>query len=273
MYNAHDIQQAMSHLHASSTTLREVYDKMENKKTYKHFSRRLMTVTVVVILALALGITASAAGLLSYFRNLPLNADSSNQDAGFYEQAAELSDKTPQGGSVSDGSFFSVDESYYDGENLLLAYSLESTRYPVDYRFGPDHTYFDKLTKVDGDYHLSWYAGLTEQEYADIMNRLDEDGQVGFILKSTDLADHVTLADGTDIGPFIGGPSSEDESKIVLEPQYGLPDAAKNLDALEMVFEMKTYEAYIWLDGSDVWYYFPVIDGETLTFSMDNISR
>jgi len=101
MYNAHDVQQAMSHLHASSTTLREVYDKMENKKSYKRVSRRLVAVTVVVVLALALGITASAAGLLSYFQGQPKNLTRTDRDEGFYDQAAELSDKTPQSSSVS----------------------------------------------------------------------------------------------------------------------------------------------------------------------------
>jgi len=273
MYNAHDVQQAMSHLHASSTTLREVYDKMENKKSYKRVSRRLVAVTVVVVLALALGITASAAGLLSYFQGQPKNLTRTDRDEGFYDQAAELSDKTPQSSSVSDGSFFTVEESYYDGEELILAYSLESTRYPVDYSFGPEHEYFDKLTLDPANYLLLWNKNLSDQEYTDIMNRLNEYGQVGFILKRTDLGDHITLTDGTDIGPFMGGPSGEDKDKIVLEPQFGLPDAAKNLDALDMVFHLKTFEAYIWLEGNNVWYYYPEVRGEQVSFTLDNVKK
>lgn len=273
MYEPKDIQQAMSHLHASATTLREVYNKMENKKTYRRYSRQLAAVTVVVVLALALGVTASATGMLSYFQGQPKNLNRTDRDEGFYDQAAELSDKTPQSGSVTDGSFFTVEESYYDGEELILAYSLESTRYPVDYSFGPEHEFFEKLTLVPAGREHVWYQDLSEQEYNDIINRLHEYGQVGFILKKTDLGDHITLADGADIGPFIGGPSSEDKNKIVLEPQLGLPDAAKNQDALDMVFKLKTYEAYLWLEGDNVWYYYPEVKGEEVSFTLDNVTK
>ena len=240
MNEQNDIQQAMSHLHASATTLWEVYNKMENKKTYKRFSRRLAIVTAAVILTLALGITASAAGFSSLFSQVPWNAVSDQRTDDFYTQAAEHSDKTPQHSTLSDGSFFTINESYYDGENLLLAYSLEETRHPVSYAFDSTHEFFKELTMVSADYQFLWYQDLSEQEYTDIMNRLNEYGQVGVILTQTYLSDKIKLQDGTDIGPFVGGPLSADENVIYMEPQNGLSESAKNLDSLIISCRLKT---------------------------------
>ena len=111
------------------------------------------------------------------------------------------------------------------------------------------------------------YQSLSNEQYLEIMAKLKLSGKVGFVIRTVDVGDHVTLTDGTDIGPFIGG---ELDGYTVLVPQNGLPDLAKGRDKLDLTFHVKTYEAYIWLEGDQVYSYFPVIAGVPVTFEIRN---
>ena len=41
-------------------------------------------------------------------------------------------------------------------------------------------------------------------------------------------------------------------------------------DKLDVVFHVKTYEAYIWLEGDKVYSYYPIVEGVPVTFEIIN---
>lgn len=246
--------------------------------------KRIITFALAAALILALGVTAYATGFVSAIADLarsfykPVPDEEMRNErpeaADFFEnwnsqmdewiEIGENSDKTTQSAELEEGTTISLTENYYDGERIALSYVLNAEGPRIDYAFGPDHEYFELLSESDG---LLWYQDLSDAQYLEIMAKLKLTGKVGFVIRTVDVGDHVTLADGTDIGPFVGG---ELDGYTVLVPQNGLPDSAKGQDKLEVVFHVKTYEAYIWLEDDKVYSYYPIVEGVPVTFEIIN---
>ena len=49
-----------------------------------------------------------------------------------------------------------------------------------------------------------------------------------------------------------------------------LSSLSKGQDKLDVVFHVKTYEAYIWLEGDKVYSYYPIVEGVPVTFEIIN---
>ena len=179
-------------------------------------------------------------------------------------EMGDNSDKVTQSVELENGTTITLTENFYDGERLALSYVLNTNEPSVDYSFGPDHEFFSLLSESTG---LLWYQDLPETQYLEIMAKLKLTGKVGFVIRAVDVGDHVTLADGTNIGPFVG---EELDGYTVLVPQNGLPNSAKGQDKLDIVFHIKTYEAYIWLEGDKVYSYYPIVEGVPVTFEIIN---
>ena len=248
--------------------------------------KRIIAFALAAALILSLGIVAYATGLVSAITEMakrlymPVPNEEMRTErpeaADYYEnwnrqmdeliEMGENSDKTTQTVELEDGSTITLTENFYDGERLALSYILNTEGPRIDYDFGPDHEYFDLLSESNG---LLWYQDLSNEQYQEIMAKLKLTGKVGFVIRTVDVGDHVTLADGTIIGPFIG---DELDGYTVLVPQNGLPDSAKGQDKLDVVFHVKTYEAYIWLEGDKVYSYYPIVEGVPVTFEIINKS-
>ena len=244
--------------------------------------KRIITFALAAALIISLGIAAYATGFASAIAEVARSLshhipdeemrnerpeaadymDSWNKKMEELIEIGESSDKAVQRAELGNGTTLTLTENYYDGERLALSYVLNTDGPSVDYDFGPDHEYFERLSESEG---LCWYQDLSETQYLEIMAKLKLTGKVGFVIRSVDVGDHVTLADGTDIGPFVGG---ELDGYTVLVPQNGLPGSAKGQDKLDVVFHIKTYEAYIWLDGENVYSYYPVVEGVPVAFEI-----
>ena len=247
-------------------------------------TKRIITLALAAALILALGVGAYATGAAQsviaeiarlYIRPTSEETRSQNPEAAAFNdnrnsslealiELGEYSDKTVRRVDLENGAAITLTESYYDGEQLALSYTLDTDGPSVDDSFGPDHEFFALLQESEG---LLWYQDLPTSEYLKIMSKLKLSGKVGLIIRNTVIGDHITLADGTDIGPFMG---VENDGHTVLVPQNGLPESAKNRESLELVFPVKTSEAYIWLEGSKVYSYYPVVQGTPVTFTIAN---
>ncbi len=257
----------------------------EGPERIKHMKKkRIITLALAAALILALGAAAYAAGLGSAIAEIARELSHSVPDEEMrkerpeaaayidewnsrmdeWAEMGENSDKTAQSAVLPDGTTITLTENFYDGDRLALSYVLSAEGPRIDYDFGPDHECFDLLTESNG---LAWYQDLSETQYLEIMAKLKLRGKVGFVIRTVGVGDHVRLADGTDIGPFIG---AELDGNTVLVPQNGLPEAAKGQDKLELSFVVKTYEAYIWLEGDQVYSYYPVADGVPVSFEIFN---
>lgn len=246
--------------------------------------KRILSFALAAALILALGITAYATGFASAIAEIARDLSHAAPDEEMRKERPEAAeyidewndrmderiemgenaDKTAQSAELKDGTTITLTENYYDGDRLALSYVLSAEEPRIDYDFGPEHEYFDLLRESDG---LLWYQDLPTAKTLEIMAKWKLTGKVGFVIRSVDVGDHVTLADGTDIGPFVG---EELDGYTALVPQNGLPESAKGKDKLEVTFRVKTYEGYIWLEGDKVYSYFPVTEGVPVTFEIDN---
>ena len=246
--------------------------------------KRIITFALAAALILSLGIVAYATGFVSAITEmarslyLPVSNEEMRNErpeaADYFDnwnrqmdeliEMGENSDKVTQSIELENGTTITLTENFYDGERLALSYVLNTNEPSVDYSFGPDHEYFILLSESTG---LLWYQDLPETQYLEIMAKLKLTGKVGFVIRTVDVGDHVTLADGTNIGPFVG---EELDGYTVLVPQNGLPESAKGQDKLDIVFHIKTYEAYIWLEGDKVYSYYPIVEGVPVAFEIIN---
>ena len=254
------------------------------ERTVRTKRKRIITLALAAALILSLGIAAYATGFVSAIADIARSLsraapdeatrrerpeaaeymDSWNSRMEELIDIGESADKTAQRVELGNGTAITLTESYYDGEQLALSYVLNRDGPSIDYSFGPEHEYFALLHESEG---LCWYEDLSTAQYLEILAKRTLKGKLGFVIRTVDVGDHVSLSDGTDIGPFVGG---ELDGYRALVPQNGLPDAAKGRDRLELVFRVKTYEAYIWLDGDRVYSYYPVVEGVPAAFEIVN---
>ena len=90
----------------------------------------------------------------------------------------------------------------------------------------------------------------------------------GFVIRTAYLGDHIRLTDGTDLGPMLS--NSTADGSVVLECQEGLPAAAKDRDALELVFTIREMLFYYYKDGDTFYRYTENLSEETVTVSVPN---
>ena len=114
---------------------------------------------------------------------------------------------------------------------------------------------------------ILWDHGFSEEEISRIKAEYEENGKTGFIVRKIGLGDHITMADGTDLGPFTG---VEKDGKVVLESQNGLPEAAKGLKQLDLVIKVKSFVSYYYFEGDDIYLYSFTDNSEDVCFTIEN---
>ena len=233
--------------------------------------RRAAALALAAALLLALAVTAAATGLFSslFARIGELWAV---PDPERYERAGELSQKEPERVDLRalPGNVFTLSESFYDGEELLLAYSLESLRYPVSFGFGPGDEGFESLTTT-GPWYISaqWEQELSPEDYQEICRLLREEDSAGFVIRTAYLGDHIRLDDGTDLGPMLSHRTPE--GAVILEPQEGLPESARGREELALVFTLREALAYYYKADGLLYQYHAPLREETVTIAIPNI--
>lgn len=236
----------------------------------KRTSKRLMLVAVVAAMIMALAVVGFATDVIP-----SLIASLGSGDA-FYQIAGEQSDKTKETVEPETEQVISLtrEESYYDGENLVLAYTLNKENAAVTFDFGPDHENFGYLF-TPSEYNQTslgqiWHDyDLPEAEYAKAQAKLLRDGAVGFTVRYAGIGDHLKLADGSDPGPMIGG---EVDGTIILRNQNALPEQARNLEEITLCLGVKQYVVYYYVEGDTVSYYCPVAEAEWVPFTLQNVN-
>ena len=247
-------------------------DEKETNMTQKtkRNTKRMLTVAVAAAMIMALAITGFATGAIP-----SLMARLSSGDA-FYPVAGELSDKTKETVEPETEQVVSLtkEESYYDGENVVLAYTLNKENAEVAFDFGPEHEYFDDLF-TPPEHNRTTLAqiwvdhDLPASELAIAQAKLMKDGCVGFTVRYAGIGDHVKLGDGSDLGPMCGG---EVDGSVVLRNQNELPESARNLDEITLCLGVKQYVHYYYVEDGVVSYYCPVAEAEWVPFTIENVN-
>ena len=242
----------------------------ENAAPLRKPFRRIISVAIAVCLVLALGITAYATGLAqSIIAQIRYGTPDKERDA-LLQKAGELSNKEPETVTLTElvGNAITLDESYYDGENLMLVYTLDALKSPVEFGYGPGDEHFDELWTAGEGYVLAFQEEeFNPEDFQKVLQIQHGTEATGFIHRYISIGDHIRLADGTDLGPMFGTPT---DGKILLQNQNELPEVARNQDALELTLYVKEYIMYYYTDGSLEYSYSPVVEGEPVTFTIPN---
>lgn len=243
-------------------------------------SKRLITIAVAAAMVMALAITGFATGVIpsligrlgdGYFANPDADRDA------FYQMVGENSDKTKETVDTKTDMSISLtkEESYYDGEKVVVAYTLNTEDATVEFGFGPDDENFEKLFTPPEDNWTSmsqiWHdLGLSDADFVKAQATMRKEGAVGFTVRYVDIGDHVLLDDGTDLGPMTGGLV---DGSVILENQNELPEQAKHLDEITVQLGVKQYVGYYYVKDDVVSYYYPVVEAEWVPFTVENVNH
>ena len=233
--------------------------------------RRAVIIAAAACLILALGITAYATGFAqSIIAQIRYDTPDAERDA-LLQKAGELSNKEPETVNVTktEGNSITLDESYYDGENLMLVYSLDALLRPVEFGYGPGGEHFDELHTAGENYEIAFQEeDFFPEDFEKVHAIQCGTEAAGFVWRSLYIGDHIRLADGTDLGPMMG--MEMDGGKVFLQNQGPLPETARGLDELEVTFYIKEGVMYYYKDGAIEYTYCPVTQGEPVTFTIPN---
>lgn len=240
-----------------------------NRRTRKS-TKRMLTVAVAAAMVMVLAVTGFATGVIP-----SLIGQLGSGDA-FYRLAGEQSDKTKETVVPETEQVISLtrEESYYDGENVVLAYTLNKENATVTFDFGPEHEKFDELV-TQPEYNQTtlsqiWYDhDLPAAELAKAQAKLLKDGYVGFTIHYVSIGDHLKLSDGSDPGPMIGG---EVDGSVILRNQNELPESARDLDEITLCLGVKQFASYYYVEGDTVSYHVPVAEPEWIPFTIENVN-
>lgn len=264
-------------LEAYEETLNSIsFSKKTRKGTRRHSVARRLTfgrLAAVLTLVFALGITTYATGIVESVIAKMAHAWAVYDAAqgARYEAAGKKSNKEPETQNLTkqEGTSMTLEESFYDGESLMIVYSLAAEKEPLIFDFGPDSEEFGKLEKAEGfsleflrtNYHIS------DEDFKTLREKWEKDGKVGFRLKWTGLGDHVLLTDGLDLGPMM---SMESDGKHFLECQDGLPEEAKHRQQLDIQFKIYCWNICFYVDGEHIFVHHPAPEEETVVFTVKN---
>lgn len=237
---------------------------------------RIGTFAAAIALVFTLGVTAYAAGvfdsIIARMADSYAVPDEARDDR--YEAAAEISVKEPETVDLTQlvGNAITMEESYYDGNDLMLVYSLDSMTYPIDYSFDAADERYSSLS-LQESLSLDWFKTefrISDEDLSEIRSRIDANGEAAFVLTRIELGDHVVLTDGTDVGPMT---VMEFDGSVFLEPQNGLPAAAKNREQLELVFTVNRRDICFRIDGEDIYTCWPQPESETVSFTIPRTAK
>lgn len=214
--------------------------------------RRKMTANMAIALVLTLALTGAA--LAVGMRNLFEYFGSDDERLAVIADQATLA--TQQPGTVESDklgmSVGTIHNAYYDGQTLLVAYSMENARRIENYV--PDE---EQLKKADMEQVVYMPSAQTEQEeriIGEYAAKVEAGEPCGLAMYTVYTADH-SYANGVDLGPAMEmeneGP---DGARYMLrEYETPLPEDIQNRDFLTVEMPLREHATYLWFDGENTW--------------------
>lgn len=215
--------------------------------------RRKMTASVAFALALMLALTGAAlavglSNLFEYFgRNDERLAVIADQATPATQQPGRV-DSEKLGHSV--GTIHNV---YYDGQTLLVAYSMENTRRVEAYT--PTEEQLKNAEKEQVAYIPEALNEEEERIIGEYAAKVKKGEPCGLAIYTVYAADH-SYADGIDLGCEMTERENEgpDGVRYMLR-EYGtpLPEALRDRDFLTVSMTLREHITYLWFDGNATW--------------------
>jgi hypothetical protein len=231
------------------------------------------TATILIAAAIAAFLLTGAAFATGIAQSIfsAMKGRYESEDPAKYETIEELSNKDEVAVTIPemDDTLITLSQSYYDGERLMLGYTLNASLLPADFDFGPEHENFSKLQPVETEttaLALPLEEMLSADEYARFERTLEETDSVGVIFYEIFVGDHVVLEDGADIGPHGSVPLP---NGVYMEFATPLSEAAQNQDELHIFFKVKCSPWYYYQDAEVAYYYYDVDATKTELIGFD----
>ena len=205
-----------------------------------------MVFVFVALLALAGVALAAGLNLFEYF---------GKQDARLAEiaPAAILATESPQTveSSKLGTTVASINSAYYDGQSLLVAYSIKNDSRTE--RFTPTDDQLTQMTKLDniGGYEVT---NEEEQHIMDEFIEAQKNGKpYGIVRYSVYPSDHTETDDGIDLPPAqeMQEASPEGKQYMLREYENPLPEEVQNRDYLNIKIRLYQSVNFLYFDGKD----------------------
>ena len=249
--------------------LRRILNQTVEREVVFIMKKRTAIITIALITIMLLTGVGFATGVVqSIISNMKGMIE--NEDAAKYEALETLAANPAHTQSLSQisGARFTLSQSYYDGEQIILGYSLDGLSPSADFNFGPTSEHFDDMentTQGNTVLMLNLADELTEDEYNQFTTMLAQNGSAGVIYYNTYIGDHLYLADGTELP---GNNQTEVDNGVYLEVMRPLPDEAKDKPALEIAINVKRTKCFYYQDAMGSYYLFERPKEERVMFSI-----
>ena len=201
---------------------------------------------IVVLLVLAGVALAAGLNLFEYF---------GQQDTRLAQLAPEtiLATELPQTveSSTLGTTVASINSAYYDGQSLLVAYSIQNGARTE--RFVPTEEQLAQMTKLD---NVGGFAVSNEKEQlvmAEFIEARKNGTPYGIVRYSVSPSDHTVTDDGIDLPPAQEMQESTPEGGQYMLREYEnpLPDAVQNREHLKIQIRLFQSASYLYFDGKD----------------------
>lgn len=205
-----------------------------------------MVLAIVAIIALAGVALAASLNLFEFF---------GEQDARLAEIAPKTTLATESPQTVESGKLgttvASIHNAYYDGQSLLIAYSIENgTRIE---RFTPTEEQLSQMTKLDAPPFIELQDGEEQAILNEFNAALKSGTPYGFSRYSVYPSDHTETDDGIDLPPTqeMQEFTPEGEQYVLREYETPLPEAVQNRESLSIQIRLYQSENSLYFDGTD----------------------
>lgn len=268
MLNEKDIQQAvdnrLSGLQASEARrmrIRAAVGKERREETPVRSKK-----TIIVAIALAAMLLTSA---IAVAETLNLFDFFGKQEARYAALAPKASLEITEPALIEHPHLGSVeaeiDSAYFNGEELMLAYRVNNSKYVEVYT--PTDEEIAQMM-LDEPVILAVMGNEPYHEVLEAHNEAVEKGiPFGYKQYTVYVADHAYTDDGIDLGPW-GGYSDYDEDGALCELreyESPLPGDIGSRDSLTVTMTVRQHECTVWFDGKDCWISYSLEDVAEIT--------
>lgn len=205
-----------------------------------------MVLAIVILLGLAGVALAASLNLFEYFGQHDARLAEIAPEATLATEVPETVETSKLGTTVA-----TIHSAYYDGQSLLVAYSIENgTRTE---RFTPTEEQLARMTKLDAPPFIELQGGEGQPILNEYNAALKSGTPYGFSRYSVYPSDHTETDDGIDLPP----PQEMQESTpeggqyVLREYENPLPEAARNRESLNIRIPLFQGANYLYFDGKD----------------------
>ncbi len=146
-----------------------------------------------------------------------------------------------------------INSAYYDGQSLLVAYSIQNSRFME--AFTPTEEQLARMQKSQNPGIIMVQDPQTDALILEWNKAYQENRPFGFALHEINPSDHTTAQGGIDLPPSQESIISGEDGLIyrIREYESPLPEAARDQEALDIAIGLFQIASYRYFDGQDVY--------------------